>query len=814
MEMIKTRQESVEEHIVSENKNENAQNKEKESNKEANTENIIKVKAWLEKIVYPKPPKVLGENDDTWGVTHWAVREVLMGEPVESRYGTIIITGEFYGQIHEGQMYTLLAKETETSYGIQYQLMYYKEDTDFKKVQNQRAFLKTFLTQGQIEEMFKVLDDPLDSIANHDEEALMQVKGIGPYISKRIIERFEENKDMSEVYIELDKYGVTPDLIGKLVRFYKAPQKIIQVIKENPYQLTFDIDGIGFVKADKIALNGGIGEKSYKRIAAWINWFLEEQGNQGHSYITASELLSSLFYAFDGRENIEEIRYNEDGKPVGSNIGEAMNYLQEKGVISVEEREDGNKSRRRVYLTKYWQLEKDIADNLKRLLRAENRFNYANWEEKIEALEARQGFPFADEQKKGILLGLQSQVCFISGSAGVGKSTLVAGILEVLKDYSFVQTALSGRAAANLQEITGQEGLTIHRLLAYNPMTGFEYNENNRLPYDIIILDETSLVGGEIFLDLVKAIETGSKLVCLGDESQLEAIGALNLAADMIKSDIIPTVQLTQIHRQAARSGIINVATDVRNQIQLYDEQNYEGVEIRGELQDIELDIRIDKDDLLDRVVNSFMKMYNSPLVNKNIMDIQCIVPVKERGQLCTYEINKAVQAEINPVNENDGSPKVKVKINKDKYYYMTIGDKIMCVKNNYKTLSLDGATTPIFNGWPGIIKDIDENYVYVDFPMAHGITLIERKEAANQLMLSYACTTHKYQGSSCKVIIGALDYSTPPSMLTFQQLYTLITRSKKYCVLVAQNGALRKAIATDFVSTKRTFLPELLEND
>lgn len=812
MEMIKTRQESVEEHIVSENKNENVQNKEKESNKESNTENIIKVKAWLEKIVYPKPPKVLGENDDTWGVTHWAIGEVLMGEPVESRYGTIVVTGEFYSSVKEGEMYTILAKEVDSSYGKQYQLMYYKKDIDFKKVQNQKGFLKTFLTAGQIEEMFKVLDNPLESISNHDEKALMKVKGIGPYISKRIIERFEENKDMSEVYIELDKYGVTPDLIGKLVKFYKAPQKIIQVIKENPYQLTFDIDGIGFIKADKIALNGGMEPKSYKRVAAWINWFLEEQGNQGHSYITASELLSNLFFTFDGRENIEEIYYDEDGKPTGSNIGKAVFFLQENSIVTIEEREDGNKSRRRIYLTKYWELENEICKNLKRLLGAENRFNYANWEEKIRALEEVQGFPFAEEQLKGIKLGLDKQVCLISGLGGTGKSSLVAGILAALDEYDFAQCSLSGKAAARLTEVTGKEGLTIHRLLEYSG-GAFNYNENNKLPYHIIILDEVSLVGGDIFLDLIKSIETGSKLVILGDPGQLESIGALNIAADLLKSEKIPSVELTQVHRQAAMSGIITTAHKVRNQEQLFD-SGYEDVSVLGELQDMVLDIRMEKDEIKKRALNYFEKMFNDPLVNKDIMKIQLVSPVKERGDACVFEINQGIQEIFNPVSETNGKEKIKIKISKEKSFYIQEGDKVMNIKNNYQTMDTNGVIRPIFNGWSGIVKEIDENYVYVYFPLANGIIMLEKKEAKNQLILGYCSTVHKMQGSDFPVVIGVIDYSTPPQMLTSQLIYTMITRAKEYCVLVAQNGALRKAIATDFVSTKRTFLPELLEND
>lgn len=168
-----------------------------------------------------------------------------------------------------------------------------------------------------------------------------------------------------------------------------------------------------------------------------------------------------------------------------------------------------------------------------------------------------QGWCFTEEQKQGIKLGLDNQVCFITGGAGTGKSSLVSGILESLKKYSFAQTALAGKASARLQEVTNKEGYTIHRLLGFKPPHDFKFNEDNPLPYDIIILDEISLVGGEIFLSLLKAIPNGCKLIILGDMGQLPSIGCMNLAFDMYNSKFITTIELTKVHRQAQKSGII-----------------------------------------------------------------------------------------------------------------------------------------------------------------------------------------------------------------------------------------------------------------
>lgn len=930
--------------------------------------NLIKVRAQHCRNLFPRSPIVLGEGTNTFGITIWFVSSVLDGHPVNSMGvevdpywgGEITVTGEFGSKIDDTKEYIILAKEIEhPKYGKQYQLLYMNEDIDLKNVKGQRAFLKSFLSDLQIQELYKVFDNPLEVIDAHDTKELQKVKGIGPVLCEKICDRYEKAKDMSSIYMELDGMGLSGNLIQKLVARYQSPTKIIEMVKHNPYQLTYDVDGIGFLTADKIALSGGISPKSKKRIESYINYYLKEQGELGHSYVTASELLVNIYNELGGKNEVLEVYYDEEGNVTGNNVQSSIQDLIDKKILGMEDNE--NKAMRRVYLMKYYNLEMEIAYHLKRLLESKNFFSYDDWEEKVAEQEKKQGFEFTDEQKAGIKLGLDNQVCYITGGAGVGKSSLVAGILGALGDkYSFVQTALSGKAAANLQEITGETGMTIHRLLGYNPGNmGFMRNESNPLPYDIVILDELSLCGGSIFLDLIKAIPTGAKLICLGDQNQLEAIGALNLAADVYDSSVIPTVKLTKVHRQAQESGILTTSYLVKDKIQIHKENDYEGVEVRGNLQDMILDCKIDKDQTKDDVMAYFNKYYYDSEYRDNIMQIQILSPVKERGDACVDELNKAVQAEINPVNENDyRKPKILVKRKKDgngkdRSFWIQKGDKVMCVKNNYKFFDVYENPVSIFNGWVGIVKDIDDTNVIVDFPLNPNPTLIPRKEVGAHLILGYASTIHKCvtgdswihtnqgvmqiqdvttdmigkltvwngkyfekpdafyvnppmltmvietdgfhkfsglpdhriyvlgengkevkqlkdlclkdkliyqpyleenkyfdkeryeniisikydgykstycfnmpethdmvvngilskncQGSGFKVVIGALDYSTPPGMLTHQLVYTLLTRAKKECVLVAQTGALKKAIATDFVSTKRTFLKEFL---
>lgn len=773
-------------------------------------EKLIKIKAYLNRVVFSKS-NLLTSGD--WGIVSWVVRDVLEGDPAFDYRGNVTVVGNYDSSIDPDKIYVILGKEVENEkYGKQYELMYYTEDVDLSSVANQRGFLKTFLTDLQIEEMFKIYPNPLAIIDSGDVEALKKVKGIGDYIANRILNSYEGLKDMSMVYIELDRYGLTSNFIQKLANHYKSPQKILSVVKETPYDMVADIDGVGFSTADNIALRGGYEITDIRRIKAFVLWYLQNESEDGNSFVYAGELMASIYNELGGKDTISVEIELADGTKV-NNIAQAIKELQEEGFVTLEDGE--KKSERRIYLTKMYKLERDIVYHLKRILNSHSEFDVDedDYNAKLKEVQEQQGFQFTEEQLEGIKLGTEKQVCLISGLAGTGKSSLVSGILSVLDKYSFAQCALSGKAAARLQEVTGQEGFTIHRLLGFSG-GNFLYQEKNPLPYNIYVLDEISLVGGEIFLSLLKAIPNGAKLIMLGDMGQLEAIGPLNLAADMFNSGEIPTVDLKQVHRQAKASGILTTAYDVRYQKQIYKETDYEGVDVRGELQDMVLDIRVDKDDDRRDVVAYFEKYYYSDLVHEDISKIQVISPVKERGDACVFNLNQDIQQLINPSRPNKPYVSI-VRKGEGKSFEIRVGDKVMCVKNKYDVLDEDGSTNNvIFNGWTGKVLNIDNRGVLVDFDLGDHPVIIEHRNANNLLVLGYCSTLHKLQGSSADVIIGVVDYSTPPMMLTCQLVYTLLTRAKKKCILVAQTKALSYAISNNKVITKRTFLPELLEND
>jgi len=779
---------------------------------------IIKVEVKHAYTMFPRRPIVLGQGEDVYGIVAWIVTDVLEGEPKINDFNDeITVTGYYEEEIDPSKTYTILAKEVEhDKYGIQYQLLFIGQVVDLTSVGNQKAFLKTFLSDGQIEEMFKVLPNPLKSIADHDVGALKKVHGIGDYISERIIERFEENKDYCNVYLELDGYGLTPKFIQRLIKKYNNPNTIIDIVKNNPYQLSYDIEGIGFKTADKIALNSGMSPTSKERIKSYINYLLNELAEVGDSYILASELNDYIFEELGDRSEILEFYYDDDDNVIGNNIGSAINELVEKGTLILEEENEYiPKSERRVYLTRYYNLEKDIANHLKRLTEGINDFEFGDWQSVVKQQEAQQGWEFTDEQIEGIKACLENQVVFITGSAGTGKSSVLGGALQALRcyegKYSFAQTSLSGKAAARMQEITGQDGQTIHRLLGVEHRTGkFAHNKENQLHHDIIILDEISLIGGELFLSLIEAIPTGSKLIMLGDIGQLESIGCLNIAQDLYDGEYIPTIKLTKIHRQAQKSGIILASQSIRNGEPVF-EKGYHGKLTIGELEDMHFDVHANKDKIRESALNYFIEYWMSGKVT-DIMDIQILAPVKERGDASVMNLNLDIQNYVNPFSKS--KKQVEVKGNKDNVFYLREGDKVMNIKNNYKTRNIYGIETPVFNGWVGILTEVDDiiNSATVHFPIVNESVVFSLQELKNHIVPGYVSTIHKFQGSSSKVIIGVLDYSTPPMMRTKELVYTLITRAEKECVLIGQNKAINDAIRTSGISSKQTFLCELLD--
>lgn len=757
---------------------------------------IIRVEVEFSKQFFPKFDEPIYEGD--FGIVSWKVLKVEEGAPqVHPIFKTITVKGHMC-EFSKYETYTIIAREAPNDFGMQYDLIYIGQVADFSSPDVQRTFLERILTPLQVESLFDTLDNPIETIKNHDLKTLCTVKGVGESTAYNMIEKYEENKDLSQVYIELDDYGLTNRMVQKLVDTYGSPTTVITKVKTNPYQLASEVNGIGFRKADAIALDHGLEADSIFRVQGFIEFKLEEMAENGNSYVYANDIMYMIEDELGAIEN--------------SRIGEAVNGMVEDGVLGLLEGEDGQ--HKRVYLTRYYELELEVAKEISRILSGGNNFVFDDWKSKIERVEEQQGWTHTEEQVKGIKGVLENPIYVINGKGGTGKTSVVTAMLEALDTkkgkYSFAQTALSGRASAKLQEVTGADGLTMHRLLAYHPEKGFQFNSENQLPQDIIILDEISLVGGQIFLNLLRAIRTGSKLVILGDDGQLESIGCMNLARDLIRSMDIPSIELNQIHRQAQRSGIITGASYIRDHKQLFD-RNFSGVMKMGELQDFEVHVVKNLDETRPTMVEYFKEWL--PKVG-DIMDLQLLVPVNERGDASVSKLNNDIQFIYNPPNRRRREIEVVLNKEKEEGFIIREKDKIMVMKNNYKALNEEGEETPVFNGWIGEVSFITDRKEVVAYFDVIKETVVLPNSFLKHVQLGYACSIHKYQGSSAKVVIGGIDYSTPPFMRTKELVYTLVTRAEKYCVLVSQNSALREAINTSGVSDKNTFLVELLKTN
>ena len=690
----------------------------------------------------------------------------------------------------DGCTYTIVANyETDPKWGGQYviQSMYTAIDFGDGDDVGKKKYLSSLYTPYQIDCMYKALKDPFEALKKRDMEALVKVKGCALKTATLWCHKFHENYGRAKIYIELEDYNLTNNIVNRLMSTYHSADLVVDKVKNNPYVLVNEVNGIGWKKADEIALKGGIDPLGETRVAEFIKYYLKMSGDNGMSWVTPDQLLGAIL-----DEIGEEVEDSTITKAIGSLD---LWYDNEKTKIG---------------LPYYRLLSIMIAAELLRIKNAESDFKYDGWEDRIKLLEDEQGWNFTDEQMNGIKMGLENNIIVINGGAGTGKTSLVNGILTAIPDYSHVMCALSGRASARLAEVTGEEGFTIHRLLRYpkgeDRYQKFEYNQDNQLWYDIYILDEISMVDAKLFYYLIRAIPSGAKLIMLGDPGQLESIGCGNVAYDMISSDEIPDILLTKIHRQAAKSAIITNSMAVRKGEQIVD-KDWSGTEVRGELKDLVLDCYLDSSNSFYKVMEHFQRL----LAQKdfNILETQIIVPVKKRGDANTYTFNNDIQELYNPARK--GLKEESVMTLNSGLRIFRVGDKVINTVNNYRV------EPTVYNGNIGIIKDItveedEEGYMtdvmVIDF-MGIGRVNIP-KNYWEQLDLAYAITAHKFQGSQADNVIFNFDFASY-SLLTRQLIYTGITRAKKKCYLVCQTGALRYAVMQEAVSHKQTHLQDCL---
>jgi exodeoxyribonuclease V alpha subunit len=680
-------------------------------------------------------------------------------------YGNIAIKG-VVPRLEIGGNYTVKAVEKmDKRYGLGYDVESVFQEIP-NSIEDQRSYLSTILTPLQVASIYEVYEgQDVIQLFRDNTFDYKKVKGFGETVYNNVKKRVIDNIELQEALVNLSKYGLTYNMVAKLVSKYGSASIVVEKIEENPYVLT-EVDGIGFIKCDEYALKMGVEKDSEERVIACIKYILDEEANNGHSWVSIKSMLNKSSELLDISKKIVE---------------GVIETLDEKSYYF-----DGNK----IAKINLYMYESMINDHIQRILNS-NKIEIKDIEDRINKAEEKQGFKYTDEQRSVLELVCKENIVVVSGRAGSGKTSILKGVKDLIDGYSMHGCALSGKASQRMIEGAEIQASTIHRMLGVNKDEfGFLHNESNPLPYNIIVLDEASMVNSYIFYSLICAIGDTSKLIIVGDIEQLEPIGAGNILKDIIESGVVPTVTLTKVHRQAMKSGILSTANEIREGKQFNSSDDYEN-RVIGELKDLHFKPFVKSESVFNAIIKS-CKQY-SQKKNIDIMNFQVIVPLKNKGNISTKNLNIELQKIFNP----DLKPTIKRGL-----YEFKEGDKIIQSGNNYD----EG----VFNGTLGIIDRIDTSRktMIINFI---GVGEVEyNQEKLSQIDMAYALTIHKTQGSAFENVIIGLDYSAYV-MLSRQLVYTAITRASKLCILSCENKALRHAIKTNKSSKRNTFLKEML---
>ena len=738
--------------------------------------NEIKTSVYVKKIVYRK---------GDWGI--YSLLDIENNETFTAK--------GIFPEPKPNVVYSLIGNWiNDEKYGEQVDIVFVNESIDVDKM-NVDSFLGIILTPRQIKSFKEVYDNPIEVIASEDIGSITKVKGIGESSAKKLIERFALNKKYFSFISAMSQYGLTANTIKTIANIYPDVSKAVYMIQHDPYRLIIDVPGIGWAKADEIALKVGIKKFSTYRIGGYIMHTLLESNSNGDTWLNSQQIVDKVYTLFPDMVLDEQTK-----KKIILSTRDALDELVDKNIVW------RNEERTKISMVKTRNLEVGICRELMRLLKQDRQMSKDEVEEfnkRMSQVEEEQGFKYSDEQANAIKLALSKNVLAINSPAGTGKTTVVKGIISCSNEC-YNLTALSGMAASRLGEVVGQDGSTIHRLLGYGLGDGGEWLKNRDNPLmDSVILDESSMVDGELFYRLVQSIDNGKQLIMLGDLAQLESLGACSVFRDIVNSGVVPVVEFTQIFRQAKKSAIITEATKVRMKEPLCSNDFY-GNDIRGEMKDFLLQTYAENKLTLPYVLKYYEKSVEA---TQDTSKIQIISPMRNKGDSSCLSLNRHIQKYLLNNAYIRGKP---LQINKD--YSIYVGDRIINTKNKTKIETSNGLVD-VFNGYQGKVVSIDykNNSFVCDFDLC-GEVEVDYK-MFDSIDLAYAITCHKFQGSQRDIVIGALDY-TAYKLLNKELLYTMITRAKKRCILCAKTDALIHATRTSGVQARQTFLCGLLKEE
>jgi exodeoxyribonuclease V alpha subunit len=620
--------------------------------------------------------------------------------------------------------------------------------------------------------------DSLD-IIQYNPKQLMRVEGIGEKKAQRIAEAFEEQRGIREVLMFLQTYGISTAFALKIYKKYR--EDTIKLIKQNPYRLVDDVEGIGFKRADKIAVSMGMEHDSPGRIMAGTKHVLNEFAGAGHVFAPKG-LLAERAAKLLG---VEECR-----------VEDAITSLAVSGQVKLEGTED-----QVVYHMPFHYAETSVAARLTSLALADYDTLDMDTEDEIAGYQARQGIVLDQAQKEAVTQSVHNGIVVVTGGPGTGKTTIIKAVIDLLegKGLKVALAAPTGRAAKRLAQACGRQASTIHRLLEYSyheneHMSGYGRNEDNPLDCSVLIIDEVSMVDILLMHHLLKAVETGTRLVMVGDVDQLPSVGPGNVLKDIISSGVVKVVRLKKIFRQEKESSIVINAHRIN-------QGKYPVVGSRdGDFFFIETrDMQQAVDTIIDLCKNRLPR-YNG---YDPFTDIQVLSPMR-KGIVGVENLNTRLRESLNPPSPGKGERKSGGTL-------FRTGDRVMQVRNNYslKWEAVDGTAVEgegVFNGDLGIIESIDEEEQELVVVFDDDRRVCYRFNQLDELEPAYAVTVHKSQGSEFPVMVMPVFWG-PPMLVTRNLLYTAVSRARQLVILLGSEKCLRRMVDNNRITRRYSAL-------
>jgi exodeoxyribonuclease V alpha subunit len=622
-------------------------------------------------------------------------------------------------------------------------------------------------------------EETLD-ILDHQPDRLAEIKGIGKKTLAGIKEVYTEQREVRQIMIQIQEYGISANWAMKLYKTYKFDT--ISILLNNPYQMIQDIRGIGFKIADHIASQLGFELNSPGRILAGIQYSLGECYNRGNTYMTEVELIatSSRILGVDSDDIVYQL---EELVLLG---GVVQEMVQEQAVY---------------YPRNLFEAEDNTALTMARISQGSYDLKNIKIDKKIKQYEKDMAIILDNKQVEAIAAAMDNGVIIITGGPGTGKTTIINGIVRIFEEMGLktVLAAPTGRAAKRITETTGHEAKTIHRLLEYefsqnDDFPSFLKDETNPLEADAIIVDESSMIDILLMDSLLMALQPGTRLIMVGDADQLPSVGPGNVLKDVIESEAIKVVSLEKIYRQSEESMISVNAYEINH----------------GRMPDINNEsdfLFLNKNDS-DKLLRDILELVTIRIPRakgfESIQDIQIISPMK-KGKVGVINLNRELQAVLNPPDDTKNQREFGMVIFRE-------GDKVMQIKNNYRIKWEDTQTYEdgegIYNGDIGVLQAISLNDKSFRILFNDGKQVDYDFDQMDEITHAYAMTVHKSQGSEFPVVIMPI-VGGPPLFLNRKLLYTGITRAKKLLILMGNQYVFRQMIKSDDSQERQTALKE-----